>query len=80
MIKVKLEALDNEVITPRTGKTSVIAETKELPHEGGYHFFFYLDEDCESPGVAIATDNVEQLNNEVKFYDDKKRPFKITIL
>lgn len=80
MIKVKLEALDNNVITPRTGKTSVIAQTQALPIEGGYQFFFYLDEDCESPGVAIATDGVEKLDNEVKFYDEKKRPFKITIL
>lgn len=80
MIKVKLEALDGKPITERTGKSTVNAETQSYPVEGGYHYFFYVNEDCESPGVAIATDGIETLGKEAKFYDHTKRPFKITYL
>jgi hypothetical protein len=80
-MRVKLEALDNQVITPRTGKSVVIAHTESLPKEGGWHMFLYDEsEACESPGVFIATDGVETLGREMKFYDHDKRPFKITLL
>lgn len=80
MIKVKLEALDNKPITPRTGKCSVMAEIFHLPKEGNMLIFGYVDEDCESPGVRMATDGIEQIGNEIKFYDNAKRPFMITLL
>lgn len=80
LIKVKLESLDGKVITARTGKTSVMAETPRLPVEGKSQIFLYLDEDCDSPGISIATDGIEQIGNEIKFYDLHKRPFKITLL
>lgn len=79
MIKVKLEALDGYDITPRTGKSIVEAQTASLPQEGGYQIFLYTEK-CDSPGVAIATDGVERLGNEIKFFDFNKRAFKITIL
>ena len=79
MIKVLLEALDEKVITPRTGKSKVLAETSRLPIEGEVQEFYYLEK-CESPGARIATDGIEKMDNEIKFFDDAKRPFKITIL
>lgn len=80
LIKVELEALDNKVITPRTGKTKVIAEIIHLPIEGKLLSFIYLNEKCESPGVIIETNSVERIGDEIKFFDYEKRPFKIKIL
>lgn len=81
MIKVILESLDGNSITPRTGKTKVSASTEKLPSNGDCQIFLYdAEEECESPGVRIATDGLEKLGNEYKFYDDAKRPFKVTIL
>lgn len=80
LIKVELEALDGKAITPRTGKTKVMAQTTHLPVEGMRQSFIYVNEDCESPGVYIETNGIEQLNNEIKFFDYEKRPFKVTIL
>lgn len=80
MIKVKLESLDKNVITPRTGKNCVQAETSRLPVEGQRQSFFYFNEDCESPGVSMMTECIERIGNEIKFYDNEKRPFMITIL
>lgn len=80
MRKVKLEALDNLPITPKTGKSSVIGELPRLPVEGQKIICFYLDDECESPGVSIETNCVEQINNEIKFFDYAKRPFKITLI
>lgn len=79
-LKIKLESLDGQVITPRTGKTSVIAEITRLPIEGWKTTALYLNEDCESPGVSVETNNVERLGNEIKFYDCRNRPFMITLL
>lgn len=80
MYKVKIIALDAKVITERTGKSECIALTKSLPKEGDYHLFFYHNEECESPGVAIDINNLEILNSEYLFYDYHKRPFKLQIL
>ena len=80
MIIVELESLDNKVITPRTGKTKVIAETTHLPIEGKRQSFIYLNEDCESPGVYIETNGIEQMGNEIKFFDYEKRPFKLKVM
>lgn len=76
-----LQALDGNPITPRTGKASVIATTDRLPIEGELQIFMYDEkEGCESPGVRVATDRIERIGNQIKFCDDKNRPFKITIL
>jgi hypothetical protein len=80
MIKVKFESLDNEFITPRTGKTSVYGEINHMPIEGEKLTCIYVNEDCESPGVFTETHRIEKLGNEIKFFDFTKRPFKITIL
>ena len=80
MIKVKLESLDGKDITPRTGNTSMMAETPALPVEGRSQIFLYLDDNCDSPGIHIATTGIERIGNEIKFYDFHKRPFMITIL
>lgn len=80
MIQVYLEALDGNPITQRTGKSLVRAEMSSLPIEGSVHLFFYVNEKCESPGVQIATDDLERVDNEYSFVDDKKRPFKVTII
>lgn len=80
MIKVTLEALDHKSITPRTGKSKVNAETNHLPIEGRNQIFFYVNETCESPGISIYTQGIERLGNEIKFYDNDRRPFKMTIL
>ena len=80
IIKVKLESLDGQVITPRTGKTSVLAELIYLPHEGQTITCMYLDEDCESPGVRMETNGIEQYGSEIKFYDYDRRPFKLTLI
>lgn len=80
MLKVKLEALDNKVITPRTGKTLVIGEIPYLPQEGRRLTCLYLNEDCESPGVNIETNGIERIGDQIKFYDYEQRPFKITLI
>lgn len=80
LIKVELESLDGKVITTRTGKTKVVAEATHLPIEGMKQSFIYVNEDCESPGVHIETNGIEQIGNEIKFFDYEKRPFKIKIL
>lgn len=80
MISCELEALDGKPITPRTGKALVKAETMHLPVEKGISIFIYDNETCESPGVHIATDNLENIGNEYRFFDDAKRPFRMTIL
>ncbi len=77
--EVELEALDGNPITKRTGKAKVSAETNRLPIEGAVQIFIYKNETCDSPGVQIATDGIERIGNEIKFFDDAKRPFKITI-
>lgn len=78
-IIVELEALDKKPITERTGAFRIKATTDKIPQEGGYQFFFYVDK-VDSPGVAIATDGIERIGNEIKFFDLTKRPFKMTIL
>lgn len=81
MIKVILEALDNNPITPRTGKAKVQGECDHLPIEGKPMIVMYdSSENTESPGVRIHTDNVEQIENVIRFYDDARRAFKLTIL
>lgn len=80
MYLVELEALDGNPITPRTGKNKVMAKTVKLPTEGDVLMLFYIDEDCESPGVRIATDCIDQIEDEYKFFDDSKRPFKIKLI
>lgn len=80
MIKIKLESLDKNFITVRTGKFSVLAEINNLPEENKQLFCMYLDEDCESPGVVIYPYGIEKLENEIKFFDYDNRPFKITLL
>lgn len=80
MIKITIESLDGKVITPRTGKTKCTGWCREVPSHRDYLHIYYLNEDCESPGVAIETNQVEQINNEYNFVDSAKRPFKITVL
>jgi hypothetical protein len=79
-IKIVMEALDSNPITPRTGKAKVKAEIPSFPEEGKKLFCFYRDEDCESPGVHIETNGIEQMGNEIKFYNYEKRAFKITLV
>lgn len=80
LINVELQALDNNPITPRTGKGKVTAQMTHLPIEGNQQNFIYVNEDCESPGVRIETNGIERLGNELKFYDYENRAFKITLL
>lgn len=79
-VKARLEALDGKVITLRTGKSTVMVETLYPLIEGGYRSFMYDNENCESPGVYIVTDGIEQIGNEIKFYDMNRRAFKLTIV
>lgn len=80
MIKVKLESLDDKFITPRTGKYAVYGEIQHEPIEGKKLVCLYVNEDCESPGVFMETNNVERIGSEIRFFDFDNRPFKITIL
>lgn len=78
--RVMLTALDDQVITKRTGRIEVIATCNRLPNEGDYIMFLYEDRKIESPGVAIATDNVVENNNRYFFNDNQKRQFMVRIL
>lgn len=79
MIKVILEALDGNPITPRTGKHKVQANIDSIPLEGKQSFFYYDNEDCESTGVVIMTYGLERIENELLFNSHEKRAYKITI-
>lgn len=80
MIKLIIETLDGSVITPRTGKNRCVGICSQLPAHKAYLLIHYLNEDCESPGVALNTNQVEQMGNEYNFVDAENRPFKITVL
>ena len=71
---VYIQAMDDLPITERTGKSLVYASTSKVPKEGGYHTFFY-NEDLDSMGVAVATDNLEIGEKYWKFVDYKGRQF-----
>lgn len=81
MYKIILEALDNVVITPRTGKTIVKGSIKKLPEEKDYLMVVFDEsEGTESPGVFTEINNLERIENEYRYSDYSKRPFKITVL
>lgn len=81
MHKIILEALDGKVITPRTGKVAVKGDIRKLPEENDYLMVVFAEEELtESPGVFVAINGLETLGNEYRFSDDKKRPFKITVV
>jgi hypothetical protein len=80
-IKVMLEALDNKVITKRTGKTKALGKIKKLPENGDYLMVVFDEsENIESPGVYTEINNLEQINKEYRYYDYDDRPFKITLV
>lgn len=79
MIKCTIEALDQKPITPRTGKSKCKAETDSLPIEGGYQMFTYVEEGCESLGVALATDDIVREQDVYYFQDIKGRKFKMVV-
>lgn len=78
--KVKIEALDGQVITPRTGQSSCEAVTYDLPVENGFIHLYYKDTTIESPGVRISIHDLEQKGNQYKFNDYEGRPFLLTLL
>lgn len=81
MINIILEALDGIVITPRTGKTSVKGVIKKLPEEKDYLMVVFDEsEGTDSPGVFTEINNLERIENEYRYSDYSKRPFKITVL
>lgn len=80
MVKITLEALDNKVVTRRTGKSKVRGDIRKLPQEGDYLMIIFDEEEkTESPGVYVAINGLEIIGNEYRFSDDGKRPFKISI-
>lgn len=81
MRKIILEALDGKIITPRTGKVVVKGEIRKLPENGEYLMvIFDENENTESPGVFTEINGLEQVENEYKYFDYSKRPFKITVV
>lgn len=81
MHKIILESLDGEVITPRTGKIAVKGEIRKLPENGDYLMVIFDEsEDTVSPGVCTEINGLEQVENEYKYFDYSKRPFKITVV
>jgi len=79
MINVIFEALDGKVITPRTGKQSVKGQIRKLPENDDYLMVMY-DDNCESPGVFTEINGLEQIDNEYRYVDYNRRPFKITVV
>lgn len=81
MYKIILEALDGKVITPRTGKAIVKGEIIKLPENDDYLMIVFDEsEGTESPGVFTEVNGLEQVENEYKYFDYQKRPFKITVV
>ena len=75
-----LTALDDKPITPRTGKNQCEVQFNRLPKHGDYIPFCYVNEDCESPGVMIATDNVTSDRHTYRFEDNEGRLFELIII
>ncbi len=67
-----LSAADGQDITPRTGKSTVNVTFSRLPKHLDYIPFTYVDEDCESPGVMLATDDVLIDENSNYVFDDNE--------
>lgn len=81
MIKVILEALDGEVITPRTGKSTVKGVIRALPKEDDYLMVVFDEsEGTESPGVFTEINNLELIGNEYRYVDHDNRNFSIVVL
>lgn len=81
MIKVILEALDGNVITPRTGKSKVKGSIKALPKEDDYLMVIFDEsEGTESPGVFTEINNLELIGNEYRYIDYDNRNFSITVI
>lgn len=80
-IKVEVEALDGNVITPRTGKSKCEGFILESPVENErFTVFWAPEENTESPGVSIEVNGLDKLGSEYRFFDHDKRPFRVTVL
>lgn len=78
MYKGILTSLDGNKITERSN-VSCKVQFNRLPNHGDYVPFIYIDEDCESPGVVIGTDNVEKTEQGYIFEDIEGRKFSLEI-
>lgn len=80
MIKVKIEVFDGKPITERTGKSICLAVCSQLPEEDLYMPFYYLNEDCESPGVMVEINDLKKTNDDYFFKCKEGRKYKVSIL
>ncbi len=84
MFYVTIETLDKSLLTKRTNSYKCKAFCARLPRSGEYqHYVYCQTEDTkhgDSTGIAVATNNVEQIGNEYKFYSHENTPFKVTLI
>ena len=80
LFKGILTACDGEFITPRTGVSTKKVQFQRLPKHGDYIPFIY-EEIEDSPGVRMATDNVEELEDGMFLFEDNEgRKFKLEVI
>jgi hypothetical protein len=83
---VRLEKLNGNHITSRTGKSIVKGTCDRLPNEmtheeDRFYVFYGADEKCESPGVGMEVHGLEMMGgNEFQFYDYEGKKFQVTVL
>lgn len=81
MIRVTMKALDNKVITPRTGKQEVKGSVRKIPENGDYLMVIFDEEErTESPGVFTEINNLELIDKEYRYIDNDGRLFSLTIM
>lgn len=86
MSKVRLTALDDRVITKRTGVISEVGELttftiNETTHEISHTIMWQDGNIGDSPGIHIFVCDTKKIDDKtVEFVDGKGRPFKIEYL
>lgn len=80
-MKGRLKCLDNEFITTRTGQIEMRGTFSKLPTNFVDFIFVYdLGQVTKSPGVLIACDLVEKIDNVYRIIDCNGRRFELEVL
>lgn len=81
MKKGILRSLNDELITPRTHKKEVKGEFTVPPMSYlNFVFIYHPDEVIESPGVVVACELVENIDNFYRIIDTEGRRFELEVL